>query len=201
MGLDVESLLKEALEKAKAKAVAQAEQKIKEEAENRAAKVDAWKQVQAEKASQERHSRNKAGMDIAEDFVRELAGPFQRFATRDDAAKCANLRIVLRPGKSDFSPAYSVQIECPGTSPRTWHRATLEQLTETQKIQISRLQSKGGFFQSSPTEMLEEIIKLREYLMRVEKTLRTSTGEEATDLRDTLNKVQDILVPLQLPKD
>lgn len=194
MSLDVNSLLEEVIAKAKATATAQVENQAKAEAADRASKVDAWKQQLQEREAIERQSRNKAGMDLTEDFIREIAGPFQRLATREDATKLSNVKIILRPGKSDSSPGYSVIVECPGSSPRIWHRPTIDNLNEIQKLQIEKLQTKGGFFQSSTQEMLEEIIKLRDYLSRIERVVREVKTEEA-------EKVRDIISPLQLSKE
>lgn len=194
MNLDVSSTLDEAIAKARAKALAQVEQQAKDEAAARTAKVDSWKQQQAERETVERQARNKAGIDLAEDLIKEIAEPFSRFATRDDAAKFANLKFVLYPGKTDGSPGYSIKLECPGSNPKLWHKATLENLTEVQKRQIEKLQAKGGFFYSSTTEMLEEVIKLRDYISRIEKVVRDVNTEEA-------GKVRDIIAPLQIPKE
>lgn len=190
--MDNNTLMANAVSRAVAKAKAEAESKAKAEAESRASKVDAWKQQQALREAAERQARNKDGMALAEEFLRECAAPFTRLMSRDDASKLNDIRINFRPGKSGDSPSYSMQIECSGFSPRLWHRPSIDQMADQHRSQIQRLQEKGGFFQSSPVEMLEEIIKLRDYLSRVGKVVQNIESEDA-------GKVRDILAPLQLP--
>lgn len=190
--MDANALLNDAIAKATAKAVAEIEQQARNEASDRASQIEAWKQQQSEREKAERLSRNKSGMDIAEDFIKECSAPFTRLMSRDDAAKMASIKIVFRPGKSDASAGHSIQVECPGMSARTWHRASIDQMADYQKDRIEKLKTKGGFIQNSPIEMLDEIIKLRGYLARVGKVVQNVETEDAS-------KVRDILAPLQLP--
>ena len=199
MSVDAKTLLTEAVERARARAMAAIAEAEAKEAAEKASKVDAWKQKIQDRANAERDARNKAGLDITEDFLKEIAAPFARFASRDDAAKLANIEISLRPGKTDQSASYSIAVKSPGSSPKLWHRASIDSLNETQRVQMERLRERGGIRTTSPVEMMQEIVKYRETLIYMDKlTQNAASPEEALE---ALGKVRDIISTLHLPKD
>jgi len=194
MALNATALLEEAVAKAKARFEAQQKEQAEKEAASKASAADAWKQKIRERELSERSARDKAALDITEDFLKEIAEPFERFARRDDAEKLTNIEVVLRPHKTGDSASFSMLIKCPGSNPRVWHRPSIESLTQLQRVQMDRLKEKGGFQSSSPVEMLEEIVRLRDYLMRIQAIVKNETGEAA-------EKVRDVLSIVQLPQD
>jgi hypothetical protein len=153
--------------------LAEAKAKVRQKAQAEARRIGASKKHRADLIAENRKrkwreaqkKRKRAGLEVAQSFLQEIAGPFMRMMARDDAATMLNgMRIILRPYKGDHGP-FSFHIDNNGKT-INYPNGSVRELANKQGWENDRLVQKlssddDGFECSSMAEMLEEILRLR----------------------------------------
>jgi len=129
------------------------------------------RRAQAEKKQRKR--RNKTGVALAEAFIEEIAPAYVALMQRSDADKLKNLRIILKPHRSDDG-RFSAHIEGADAS-RRFPGGTLTNMASKHGTDdepgwaverlMRKLNAEGGDVKfNSRADCLEEILMLRQQL-------------------------------------
>lgn len=191
--MDIEEII------AKAAAAATAAAKSNADKTKRKEQVSADSPMAKRAAAQEkaktlleaaRAKEQKAGLDLVEEFLRDISPNILRAITREDAGRLLNsgVRLVINFSKTDASgtiPSFTITRGSAKTD-RTIHRNSIEQWAASEQMFLDRYRQQGGNPAiSSHHELMLELIqvskenaRLRLLLERAgEKMARESQGD------------------------
>ena len=130
-----------------------------------------------------RTREQKAGLDLVEEFLRDISPNILRAITREDADRLLNsgLKLVIHFTKTDASgqiPSFTVTRGSVKTD-RTIHRNSIEQWAASEKMFLDRYRSQGGNPNiSSHHELMLELIEVNKENKRLRMLLERA-GEKA----------------------
>jgi len=130
-----------------------------------------------------RAKEQKAGLDLVEEFLRDISPNVLRAITHDEADRLLNsgVRLVIHFSKTDASgsiPSFTITRGSSKTD-RTIHRHSIEQWAESEKMFLDRYRQEGGNPNiSSHHELMLELIALNKENERLRLMLKRA-GEKA----------------------
>ena len=130
-----------------------------------------------------RAKEQKAGLDLAEEFLRDISPNILRMITREDADRLMNsgVRLVIHFSKTDASgtiPSFTISRGSVKTD-RTIHRNSIEQWAASEQMFLDRYRQQGGTPNiSSHHELMLELIEVNKENKRLRLMLERA-GEKA----------------------
>jgi hypothetical protein len=184
--MDIEEIIAKAAAAATAAAKSNADKTKRKEqasldgplAKRAAAQEKARTMLEAARAKEQ-----KAGLDLAEEFLRDISPNILRMITREDANRLLNsgVRLVIHFSKTDASgtiPSFTISRGSVKTD-RTIHRNSIEQWADSEKMFLDRYRQQGGSLTaSSHHELMLELIEVNKENKRLRLMLERA-GEKA----------------------
>lgn len=166
MDIDMDAIIA----KAAADAVAAANKANKAKAAAEASSAAAKKAAHQERAKTileaSRAREMKAGLDLAEELLRDISPNVLRFLTREDKDRLikSGVKLIINFNATDQSgsvPSFTIQRSAGDKNTRTIHRASIEQWAASEAMFLERFRREGGNPQvSSYHEVMLENIRL-----------------------------------------